>query len=77
MRGRQPGRSIKWVHASVEQVFDLNRNGVSFEVWSKWKRTDKKVGTLIVNSSGVRWLPANGKVFRRRRWDKLAEWLSS
>lgn len=76
MRGRQSGRPVKQVHARIEQGFDLNRGGISVEVWSKWKRNDKKLGTLIVNVGGVRWLPANGKRLRRRRWDKVAEWLS-
>jgi hypothetical protein len=73
MRGRQPGRPVKWVAASVTETVPVGKSGVKFEVWSKWKKTDKKLGTLAVNVGGVRWRPSNGKKPRRLTWDKLAE----
>jgi hypothetical protein len=54
----------------------VNRTGFRFTVWEKWKRKDKRVGTLAVNVGGLRWLPANGKAYRRRSWDEVAELLS-
>jgi len=76
MKGRQKGRPTKWVHAGVEQFVAVNRTGFRFTVWEKWKRKDKRVGTLAVNVGGLRWLPANGKAYRRRSWDEVAELLS-
>ena len=74
MRGRQKGRPTKWV---IDQGLDINRTGVSFIVWKKWKRNRKMVGTLIVSVGGVRWLPARGEAYRQKSWGKVADWLST
>lgn len=76
MKGRQPGRPTKWVSASVEQKIEVNKAGVSFAVWDKWKRKQKMLGTLTVSVGGVRWRPANGKYNRWRNWNAVAEWLT-
>jgi hypothetical protein len=53
----------------------LSRTGITFEVWGKWKKKDKKLGTLTVSVGGLRWLPSSGKWTRRKSWRKTAEWL--
>jgi len=65
MKGRQPGRPTKWVSAHVEQKIEVNKAGVSFAVWDKWKRKQKMLGTLTVSVGGVRWRPANGTSLTR------------
>lgn len=77
MRGRQKGRPTKWVQASVTESISIGKPGIQFEVWEKWKRKDRKLGTLIVSVGGLRWRPSNGKLSRQRNWESLAEWLSS
>ena len=57
MRGRQKGRPTKWVYASVEQDMSVNRAGFKFDVWEKWARTKRKVGTLTAC-----WLMGSGLV---------------
>jgi hypothetical protein len=76
MKGRQPGRPTKWVRAQMGQDVDVDRAGFSFVVWEKWKRIEKRVGTLTVSVGGLRWLPAHGKARRRRTWREVADWLS-
>ena len=44
--GRQKGRPTKWVKATVWEYFGVGRRGIQFEVWEKWKRTNRKLGTL-------------------------------
>ena len=58
MKGRQPGRPTKWVQAQIGQHVRVDRTGFSFVVWEKWKRVEKRVGTLTVSGGGLRWLPA-------------------
>jgi hypothetical protein len=53
MKGRQPGRPTKWVRAQIGQDVDVDRTGFSFVVWEKWKRIEKRVGTLTVGVSGA------------------------
>lgn len=77
MRGRQPGRFVKWVNATMTESVPVGKTGVTFEVWSKWKKTDKKLGTLAVSAGGVRWWPNSGKKARRLTWDKVAELFES
>ena len=77
MRGRVPGRPTKWIVATVNQRFPLGKPGVTFEVWRKWKKVDKKMGTLTVSVGGVRWLTAHGKKTRRRTWGELRDFLES
>ena len=76
-RGRQPGRPTKWVYASVEQWIDIDRSGLRFVVYEKWKQKRKRLGTLVVSVGGLRWRPGNGKFHRRRDWRAAAEWLTS
>ena len=74
MRGRQKGRPTKWVTATVRESVSVGKSGVQFEVWEKWKRNQRKLGTLIVSVGGLRWRPNNGKLSRQVNWDSLAEW---
>jgi hypothetical protein len=71
MRGRRPGRPTKWLKATLGEPVQLSRTGITFEVWDKWKKKDRKVGTLTVSVGGLRWWPENGRQARRRRWDEL------
>ena len=77
MKGRQPGRPTNWVRATVREPLDVGKRGVAFVVWKKWKRTDRRLGTLTVNVAGLAWRPANGKKLVRRRWRDVAEWFES
>jgi hypothetical protein len=74
MKGRQSGRPTKWVQASVRETVFIGKAGIRFEVWQKWKKVDRKLGTMIVSVGGIRWRPMNGKLSRRRSWSGLAEW---
>lgn len=76
MKGRQKGRPTKWVYASVEQWFYVDKSGFRFEVWEKWKKSSKKVGTLTVSVGGLRWLPPKGKVPHRQNWLNVSKWLT-
>lgn len=57
MRGRRPGRATKLVSAQVLESVTIGRAGITFEVWRKWKRTRRKLGTLTVSVGGLRWWP--------------------
>ncbi len=74
MRGRVPGRPTMWLHATVNERFRLGKPGVTFEVWQKWKKVDKKLGTLTVGIGGLRWLPSHGKYERRLSWSRVRRW---
>jgi hypothetical protein len=73
MKGRQKGRPTKWVSAEVKDYIFIGKPGVKFEVWEKWKKKDRKVGTLIVSVGGVRWRSQNGR-FKSKSWKDLADW---
>ena len=45
MKGRQKGRPTKWVEASVQEIVPVGKPGVTFEVWGKWKKKRRKLGT--------------------------------
>lgn len=77
MKGRQQGRPTKRVSATVRESFSIGKPGVRFEVWEKWKKTRRKLGTLIISVGGLRWRPHKGKGSRQRSWDALAEWFGS
>jgi hypothetical protein len=77
MKGRRPGRPTKWVQARIEEPVDIGKPGVTFEVWTKWKRTRKKLGTLTVSVGGLRWWPHKATKYRQSDWDKVAEWFAS
>ena len=74
MRGRRPGRPTKWLQATVKERLSVSTTGIRFEVWSKWKKKDKKLGTLTVSVGGLRWRPESGKKDRRRTWEQVDEW---
>ncbi len=74
MRGRQPGRPTKWVNAQVLEPVGIGKPGITFEVWQKWKRAGRKLGTLTVSVGGLRWWPHNSPKPRRRNWKAVAEW---
>jgi hypothetical protein len=75
MRGRRPGRPAQWLWAGVHEPMQLGRTGITFEVWGKWRKKGKKLGTLTVSVGGLRWRPAKGKWTRRHGWREVAEWL--
>jgi hypothetical protein len=77
MKGRQPGRPTKWVKASIQESLEIGKPGIQFEVWEKWKRNRRKLGTLIISVGGLRWRPTSGKLSRQKSWEILAEWLNS
>jgi hypothetical protein len=77
MRGRRRGRPTKWLRATVEEAIDVSTTGIRFEVWTKWKKKNKKLGTLIVSVGGLRWSPLNAKKERRRTWDEVDEYFQS
>jgi hypothetical protein len=74
MKGRQPGRPTKWVTGTISERIDVGKRGIQFEVWEKWKRTDRKLGTLIVSVGGLRWRPINGKLSRQKSWAAVAQY---
>ena len=48
------GRAGNWVAASVDLWLEVNIVGFSFQVWRKYKKKNRKVGTFIVNNAGLR-----------------------
>ena len=48
MKGRQQGRPTKWVTATMKEHVAVGKPGVKFEVWEKWKKNRRKLGTLAV-----------------------------
>ena len=74
MKGRQKGRFTKWVTASVEESIAIGKPGVTFEVWNKWSKTRKKLGTLTVSVGGLRWWPHGAPKPRQRTWDQIGDW---
>jgi hypothetical protein len=76
MKGRQKGRPTKWVSATISEYLDISRRGIQFEVWEKWKRKDRKLGTLTVSVGGIRWRPLNGKLSKQQNWTSVADWLA-
>ena len=79
MKGKQKGRPTKWVNASVSESIFVGKAGFTFEVWEKWKRGRRKLGTLIVSVGGLRWWPqgAHEASSRRRSWNSVAEWFET
>jgi hypothetical protein len=58
----------------VNESLDVSTGGIKFEVWTKWKKKDKKLGTLTVSVGGLRWRPESGKKDRRLSWDEVSAW---
>jgi hypothetical protein len=76
MRGRQKGRPTKYVKASIAEPVWLGKAGIQFEVWDKWEKKRRKLGTMIVSVGGIRWWPVNGKLSDRISWADLAGWFA-
>jgi hypothetical protein len=74
MKGRQKGRPTKWVCARVRESVGIGKPGIQFEVWEKWKRKRRKLGTLTISVGGLRWWPHKGKRSKQKTWDAVAEW---
>ena len=77
MKGRQKGRPTKWVSASVSESIAVGKPGLTFEVWEKWKKKRRKLGTLTVSVGGLRWWPQGSPVKRQKSWEELAEWFDA
>lgn len=77
MKGRQKGRPTKHVTAEVNAPLNIGKPGVTFEVWEKWKRNRKKLGTLTVSVGGLRWWPHKGRKKRPVSWSKVAAWFEA
>ncbi|PYL04582.1 MAG: hypothetical protein DME32_01520 [Verrucomicrobia bacterium] len=76
MKGRQQGRPTKWVSATMKEHVAVGKPGVKFEVWEKWKKNRRKLGTLTISVGGLRWRPHKGKLSKQRSWDAFAEWFA-
>lgn len=76
MRGRRPGRATKLVSAQVLESVAIGRAGITFEVWRKWKKNRRKLGTLTVSVGGLRWWPHKAPKYRQRSWNTVAEWFA-
>lgn len=77
MAGRQKGRPTKWVSATVEEALPVGKPGITFEVWEKWKKKRKKLGTLTASVGGLRWWPHKAPKPRQKTWKQVAEWFES
>ena len=67
MKGRQRGKPTKWVFASIAETVGIGKPGMTFEVWDKWRKKRRKVGTLTISVGGLRWWPHNAPSPRQRR----------
>jgi len=75
---RQRGRPTKWVSASfAETVWIGKKPGMTFEVWEKWKKKRRKLGTLLITVGGLRWWPHKAPAPRHRTWEELDSWFNS
>jgi hypothetical protein len=77
MRGRVSGRPTKWLLATINESVEMGKAGFKFEVWRKWKKVDKKLGTLTISVGGLRWLGSHGKKEHRRSWDEVREFFET
>jgi hypothetical protein len=68
------GKFSKWTRATIDEELWLGKVGIKFEVWTKYKKQRKKLGTVRVTVAGLRWLPHMGKREIRRSWDQVAGW---
>lgn len=76
MAGRQKGRPTKWVSAAVQESIAVGKPGVEFEVWDKWRKKRRKLGTLTVSVGGLRWWPHKAPKYRQVSWDRFAAWFT-
>jgi len=74
--GRQKGRPTKWVSAAVQESIAVGKPGVEFEVWDKWRKKRRKLGTLTVSVGGLRWWPHKAPKYRQVSWDRFAAWFT-
>jgi hypothetical protein len=72
MKGRQPGKPTNHVTATLNGTVRVGKLGVTFEVWDKWKKKRRKLGTMTVSVGGLRWWPNNGRKDRGMRLAKIA-----
>ena len=77
MKGRQRGRPTKWVSASVAETVWIGKPGMTFEVWEKWKKKRRKLGTLMVSVGGLRWWPHKAPESRHCTWEELDSWFNA
>jgi hypothetical protein len=74
MAGREKGRPTKWVRANLNEVVSIGKPGIVIEIWEKWRKKDKKLGTLTISVGGLRWLPGKGKKPRQQSWKAVDAW---
>lgn len=74
MKGRRQGKPTKYVTATVGQPVRIGKPGVTFEIWEKWKKKRRKLGTLTVSVGGLRWWPNKAPKDRKRNWRKVRDW---
>jgi hypothetical protein len=60
------------VTTRVEEAIAIGKAGVTFEIWDKWKRKRRKLGTLTVSVGGLRWWPHKSPKPRPINWEELA-----
>jgi hypothetical protein len=77
MKGRQRGRPTKWVTAVVSESVPIGKPGMTFEVWDKWRKKRRKLGTLMVTVGGLRWWPHKAPEARQRTWEEIDAWFNS
>jgi hypothetical protein len=77
MKGRVRGKPTKWVHASIAETVAIGKPGMTFEIWDKWRKKRRKVGTLTISVGGLRWWPHKAPAARQRTWDELDLWFNS
>lgn len=70
---RQKGRPTKRVLATVQELLSVGKPGVTFEIWDRWRRKRRKIGTLTVSVGGLRWWPRDSPNYRRLTWEQFAE----
>jgi hypothetical protein len=73
MKGRQRGRPTKWVTAVVSESVPIGKPGMTFEVWDKWRKKRRKIGTLTISVGGLRWWPHKAPAARQCTWEELDE----
>jgi hypothetical protein len=61
------------VSAKVHESIPIGKAGVTFEIWGKWKKKCKKLGTLTVSVGGLRWWPHKSPKQRQINWEEFAE----
>ena len=72
MTQRQKGRPTKVVSAGTGEEIKIGKPGITFEVWEKWKKKRKKLGTLTVSVGGLRWWPHKSPHYRQIGWERVA-----